>query len=347
MRDEGRVTTATILSLLGGFLPGACAGIGLCLLVRRWLPALRRKGSGASAEQSHLTAIVNQVPVVVWVLGTDNRLLFVNDGYEILSGRNKALLYADPSTFQQLIHPDDRERVWRIVANRDDTGGYEMNYRIVRDDGEIRYLREIGRGVRDGQGRLLYHIGSAMDITSEMVVRDELHELNSRLREANLRLRESARLDNLTRCLNRNALFEEAETALQLERRYGRSSTLIFFDLNDFKRINDNFGHHIGDCGLVAFAEQIKVRLRATDELTRYGGDEFVALLRETDGDQARQLLAAFGPVMINNGAGGNIALNFAAGLACSDQPGIRSVDDWIRMADSQMYAQKMRCESS
>jgi diguanylate cyclase (GGDEF)-like protein/PAS domain S-box-containing protein len=279
----------------------------------------------------------------VWIFSPARHLLFVNDAQEALSGRSKEKLYANPNSYLELIHPDDSEHVEKILQARQYGESYAMNYRILRDDGEIRYVRELGKSICDTNGNLLYHITSAMDISSELLVRDELHELNSRLREANLRLRESVRLDGLTRCLNRTALFDEAEKALLLERRYERSSTLVFFDLNNFKEVNDNFGHHVGDRGLIAFAEQIKARLRTTDELGRYGGDEFVALLRETDADQAMQLLATLPPVVVDDENGSSIILRFSAGVACSSEPDIDTVDDWLRIADGQMYNQKVR----
>ena len=293
-------------------------------------------------EFEKIKLIADQVPVAIWMWSPGRQLIFVNSAQERLSGRPKESFYANPRSFLELIHPDDVERVAMATrANRGET--YELTYRILRDDGELRYIRELGKNIYDACGELRYHIASAMDISSEMIVRDELHDLNSRLRETNLRLCESVRLDGLTRCLNRTALFDEAEKSLLLERRYSRSSTLVFFDLNNFKEVNDTFGHYVGDRGLVAFAEQIKARLRTTDELGRYGGDEFVALLRETDADQALQLLATLTPVVIDGEDGSSIILRFSAGVACSNEEGIETVDDWLRIADSYMYSQKVR----
>lgn len=153
-------------------------------------------------------------------------------------------------------------------------------------------------------------------------------------------------MDNLTRCLNRAALLDEAEKSLQLEQRYRRSSTLVFFDMNNFKEVNDNFGHHVGDRALIAFAEQIKSRLRATDELGRYGGDEFIALLRETDSDQARQLLMSLPPVVLDNEDGSSIILRYSAGVACSDEAEIKTIDDWLRIADTHMYQHKLNFQA-
>ncbi|HET8710228.1 MAG TPA: diguanylate cyclase, partial [Spongiibacteraceae bacterium] len=74
-----------------------------------------------------------------------------------------------------------------------------------------------------------------------------------------------------------------------------------------------------------------------------YGGDEFVALLRETDAEQALRLISTLPPVVVDNENGSSIILRFSAGIACSDEPGIHSVDDWLRIADGLMYSQKVR----
>ena len=297
----------------------------------------------AQSEHAKFAALAAQVPVALWLLSPEHQLIFINDALEVLTGRSKESFFAKPNSYLELIHPDDAERVRHAIQTERMNGNYEINYRILRDDGEMRYIRRLSRGIYDANGKLLYCIATATDISSEMVVRDELHALNSRLRETNLRLRESVRLDGLTRCLNRVALFEEAEKALLLARRYQRSSTVVFFDLNNFKEINDSFGHHVGDRALIAFAEQIKARLRTTDELGRYGGDEFVALLRETDAEQALQLVATLTPVIIDNDDGNSIILRFSAGVACSDDEDIEAVDDWLRIADGLMYRQKVR----
>jgi|GEM_PF-845735 len=297
------------------------------------------------ALEEKLRAIVEHMPVAVWMTAPESeRIVFVNEAFESIWDCSREMFYANPDCALQRVHPDDREPVRACLfdgalESRND----EINYRVQCEDGSIRFVRSLGQGIFDSHGRLQFRVYSTMDISSEMHVRDELCEINKQLREANQRLQENARLDTLTRCLNRSAFFEEAEKALQLEQRYGRSSTLVFFDLNNFKEVNDNFGHHVGDRALVAFVSQAKARLRTTDELGRYGGDEFVILLRETDALQAQLLLATLAPVVVDAENGNSVILRFSAGVACSDDPAITTVDDWTRIADSQMYYQRMR----
>jgi diguanylate cyclase (GGDEF)-like protein len=314
----------------------------LASVVMQWRRAQKRRGKNPAKLDN--AALVEQIAAATWLSNADgSRLFFVNEACELLFGHSKEHLYNDPACLRRLVHPEDAAHVYGLLTARDCSAGYEVNYRILHADKQLRYIRETGKIFLDEAVASSYLLCSAIDISTEMAVRDELHGLNSLLREANLRLRENARRDNLTQCLNRTAFLEEAEKALQLEQRYGRSSTLVFFDLNDFKQLNDNFGHHIGDRGLIEFAGQIKARLRTTDELGRYGGDEFVVLLRETNVEQAQQLLASLAPVVIDAENGNSIILRFSAGIACSDEFDIDSVDDWLRNADSQMYNQKIR----
>lgn len=311
-----------------------------------------RVDDGFQDEQQAAKDIIGHVAAAIWMSNADgSRLLFANAACAKIFGTASAdpaegTGADDTQIFQRFVHPEDEDRLQQAFALRAVDGCYEVNYRILRNRRQ-RYIRETGKVIFDDSGERQYVISSAIDISSEMAVRDELCSLNSQLREANLRLRENARRDNLTQCLNRAAFLDQAEKALHMEQRYGRSSTLIFFDLNDFKQLNDNFGHHIGDRGLIEFAEQIKARLRTTDELGRYGGDEFVVLLRETDAAQAQQLLVSLLPVVIDAENGNSIILRYSAGIACSNAPDIGSVDDWLRNADSQMYHQKMRRRNS
>lgn len=294
----------------------------------------------AAASHWRFRSLVEHNPTVVAIFSADfSQILYLNEAFETVWGESRDKVYASPANLLELIHPEDRECVLHAFsgAERD----WQISYRILRKDGEIRHVRDSGHAVFDESRRLQFFANSSVDVTNEMQIREDFRDLNIRLQEANLRLTESARLDGLTRCLNRAAFFDEAAKAMQIDTRYGRSSTLIFFDLNNFKQVNDTFGHHVGDRALVAFADQIRSRLRNTDELGRYGGDEFIALLRETDTTQAQALLATLQPVVVEADGGRSLILRYSAGLAVISDPSIQTVDDWIRLADNHMYRQK------
>lgn len=95
--------------------------------------------------------------------------------------------------------------------------------------------------------------------------------------------KELATRDGLTNLLNRRAFFELGEAEVDRSRRYGHSIAVVFFDLDDFKQLNDTRGHKVGDQALQAVATALRNELRSTDHVARLGGDEFAVLLPELD----------------------------------------------------------------
>lgn len=110
------------------------------------------------------------------------------------------------------------------------------------------------------------------------MVEDDLAMVNSFVQ-----MREIAMLDPLTNIYNRRALSLLAQQKLNLASRLGFDVCCLFIDLNDFKELNDNFGHEVGDKALVALAQTLKMRLRDADIVGRLGGDEFIAVIQITD----------------------------------------------------------------
>ena len=94
---------------------------------------------------------------------------------------------------------------------------------------------------------------------------------------------EMARTDPLTGLANRRHFMEAAECRLQEARRYGQSFAIMLLDLDHFKQINDCYGHDHGDAALRAFADILQRTARANDCMARWGGEEFIALLPNTD----------------------------------------------------------------
>lgn len=101
------------------------------------------------------------------------------------------------------------------------------------------------------------------------------------------RLRDMAQTDQLTGLANRRAFFQRGEAAIAQAQRSGAPLAVIVFDLDRFKEINDTHGHPTGDAVLQTFARAALRRLRAADFIARIGGEEFAALLPDTDGEQA------------------------------------------------------------
>ena len=121
-------------------------------------------------------------------------------------------------------------------------------------------------------------------LTAELeLLREQVAVLKARLADAE-RL---ADRDVLTPLLNRRAFLRELERAIAIARRYKSPASVIYFDLNGFKSVNDRYGHAAGDAVLVAVGERMSAAVRAEDVVGRIGGDEFAVLLQRADAASA------------------------------------------------------------
>ncbi len=146
--------------------------------------------------------------------------------------------------------------------------------------------------------------------------------------------------DPLTGALNRRSFFDLAEYEIKRSHRYGLPFTIAYIDLDNFKGINDRFGHRIGDQLLLTVVSTFLANIRSTDILARFGGDEFVILLPETSGEAAiiflEKLHSHLDLVMKQN----EWPVSFSIGAATYPKAPA-TVDEAIHKADELMYQVK------
>ena len=149
-----------------------------------------------------------------------------------------------------------------------------------------------------------------------------------------------ARTDFLTGALNTRFFREMAQMEINRSFRYQRHFTLAFIDVDNFKNINDTFGHTEGDTVLRTIASKIKSHLRKTDTIARVGGDEFVVLLPETDAQTAPVVISNMQRALLKGMAENGWAVTFSIGVLTLTAPQI-SVDEMLGRADQLMYVVK------
>jgi len=168
------------------------------------------------------------------------------------------------------------------------------------------------------------------------------------LKEANRELDILAGTDPLTGLLNRRHMLERIEIEMSRLERGGKPFVLVMSDVDDFKPFNDQYGHECGDSALVYVSNLMKDSLRAQDRLARWGGDEFVILLPETDlkggGVVAERVREAIESISLSH-CGRQMSVKMSFGVRVCDRPG--SIKDYINEADQALYAAKRQGKNS
>ncbi|EHR73764.1 diguanylate cyclase (GGDEF) domain-containing protein [Burkholderiales bacterium JOSHI_001] len=174
-------------------------------------------------------------------------------------------------------------------------------------------------------------------------MRARLSAQKAELTEALERIRLLATRDTLTGLLNRRAAQDELRRASGQAQRADRPLVVALADLDHFKQINDSFGHQVGDRVLQAFARAAERELRGADRVARWGGEEFLFVLPDTDEQQAciclDRLRLAYSGLGVDGVAAGH-GLGFSAGVALCTGPD--DIDAAIERADRAMYGAKL-----
>jgi diguanylate cyclase (GGDEF)-like protein/PAS domain S-box-containing protein len=182
------------------------------------------------------------------------------------------------------LHADDYHWTWKAVDDHLERGEpFDVECRLRTKTEEYRWFRARAIAVRDDQGQPVRMAGSIQDITDRKEVIEQLEALGQRLAQVNTEIAVDARIDPLTKVLNRGSWEEGIAIEDERSRRHGHQYGVMIVDIDHFKEFNDTTGHMAGDDCLRAVVDSVCRTCRQTDVVGRYGGDEFVVLLPETD----------------------------------------------------------------
>jgi len=229
---------------------------------------------GAQESRARFEKAFTHAPIGMALVDMDGRWLQVNDALCQITGRTRRHLEA--STPQAITHPDDVERdadsIRELVDGKILSCQIEKRYR--HSWGHYLWVLLTLSVVRDDGGRPLYFVSQVQDISERKKLAARLDYLLDH--------------DFLTGLFNRRHFQEELAKETERVSRYGANGAVLMIDLDNFKDVNDAFGHKAGDDLLKGVAGALKHRIRQTDVVARVGGDEFAMLLPEADSDQAQ-----------------------------------------------------------
>jgi diguanylate cyclase (GGDEF)-like protein/PAS domain S-box-containing protein len=291
--------------------------------------ALRDQRDRAERElrrsQAHYRALAGNLIYGICRCGVDGRFLEVNDAMvRMLGYGSREELLALDLTGDIIQNPDRRAQLLGQSGQEKPAGPIELEWK--RKDHTTMKVWLSGREVLSEQGELVAYEVIAEDVTQQRELED--------------RLRRQAASDSLTGLANYRHLVDVLDLEIKRSSRTGREFALLFFDVDELKRINDIHGHMVGSQALCRFADVLSSCCRSIDTPARFGGDEFAVVLPETNAEAASLVAQRICERLANDGK--LPKLSVSAGVAVCPQNG-DTIEGLLHQADCALYAQKQR----
>lgn len=321
---------------LGGLLVGAmlmtAIVVGRQVIAFRENAALLRRAEGLAAELRHsearFRALVQHSSDVVLVIDPDTTVRYISPSVLRVMGYHPETIVG--GRLLELVHPDDavllRGFVGDALALRGVTDPAELRFRHA--EGSWCHIEAIGNNLTDDPD-----IGGIVINARDTSDRKRLEE----------ELAWQAYHDPLTGLPNRRLFLDRLDGALARARRSGQRVALLFIDLDEFKSVNDRFGHRGGDDVLMAVAQRLLGAVRPGDTVARLAGDEFTVLLEGLPGlDEAVAVAKRIEETLAYPASvsGTPVTISASIGIAINE-PGRSTLDDLLRSADLAMYDAK------
>lgn len=213
-----------------------------------------------------------------WNLRTEE--MYFSPRWKAAIGYDEEEIENDPDEWYSRVHPDDIDALKEALDAHLEglTSHFEAEYRIRHRNGTYRWMHASGIAVQDADGTPYRIAGSQFDITDR--------------KDTEERLRHEAMHDSLTGLPNRSLFMEQLAHAMAAASRYSANYAVLFMDLDEFKYVNDTFGHAVGDEMLIHVARRLKACLRASDMVARFGGDEFAILAHKIENESGAVMFA-------------------------------------------------------
>ena len=299
------------------------------ILLFRSLTRVEKIETGLAEREEHFRAMANSSVDAVISVDTSERILFWSAGAELTFGCAASEALNVPITcFLQFADEDTPLTLKQLVeVNSPWSKSRTFDVQGQRKDGEL-FPTELSISKGTASGHPLYTL-IVRDVTERKQMEDRIRRLASH--------------DSLTGLPNRTLLMDRLQVAMAQVQRQGGQFALLFVDLDNFKPVNDNYGHDIGDLLLQQVAVRMLDTVRASDTVARIGGDEFSLLLNNIEEAAAiepacENLLASLNREFYISGI--RIQISCSIGVALFDGHD-KTASDLLKRADNAMYAAK------
>ncbi len=253
----------------------------------------------------------------------DGTIIWVNEAFEHLSGYTRDEALGQRTNLLKSGHhsPSFFKDMWDTILSGQRWRGELLNR---HKDGSLYQEEMTITPVKNATGEVTHFIAIKLDITERKVAEEHIRQL--------------ALADPLTGLANYRRLLDALDSEIKRYDRTARSFAILLLDLDDLKKINDVHGHLAGSRALARVANVLRIRCRAIDTAARYGGDEFVVVLPETDTEAATQVAQRITEHVRNDGVEPRISVS--AGTAVFPRDG-ETIDELLAAADRALYREK------
>src|ERR1700677_3726768 len=296
-----------------------------------------KASAGLRASEELFRAFMNASPFLSYIKDAAGRLLFYNRSFAQRFGVSEYawLGRTDEQLWSRRLTKSVRTHDLEVMA-----GGrmVETEENIRNSDGTVSSLRSFKFPCNDSAGNVLL-AGVAVDVSEEVAHQIELERYHRELEEANDQLRKLAVTDELTGLRNRRSFEERLVMEFSMARRRKRELSVLLIDVDNFKTINDRWGHAAGDEVLRRLGMILRTTVRLPDLPARYGGEEFVVLLPES-GEESAMGLARRVMQRVATEDWENEPLTISVGMAAMNES-LENGFQLVELADEALYAAK------
>ena len=309
------------------------------------LPIKDDDGRTVGVVTMGISLLYQEIPLAYQALNEQGIFIDVNKAWlKMMQYTREEIIGRHFSDFLTLKYAQVFQAKWCNLITVGNFAGFEQE--ILRKDGSILITSLDGQNTYAANGSyiqthcVLYDITTRKRQEAELDSnRRELETLNHKLQLINDELYALAATDGLTGTWNRRQFEKTAFLEIEKAKRYNTPISLIIFDIDHFKEINDHHGHNVGDRVLIELSRLVQNNIRATDILARWGGEEFIVLVPNTSANLAMNLAEKLRACIEAHDFQDIDTVTISFGVSEFSYGDI--LDDWINRADKALYLAK------